>query len=275
MRNPLVSVIIPTFNSQRYFKKTLQSLANQTYKKIEVLVVDKGSADQTKEIVHNFKDKLSNLYFYTAGTERTSQFNFGVSKAKGEILYYIGSDYELDPKVVEKAVVLVEEGFDAVIIEQDSVGESFWAKVRRLERSTYVGDDFIEASRFFTRKIYQQVGGYDSELVAYEEHDLQNRLKQAGARITRTQGVVEHHLGEPDNLGQIIKKSFYYGTTVEKYFKKHRAMGLRHASLIRPSYFRHWRRLVANPVLLAGLLVMTFSKQAAGGAGYLFAKVRK
>ncbi len=275
MKKPLVSVIIPTFNSGRYFEKTLKSLSQQTYINFEVIVVDKGSSDRTEELVHKYRKVIKNLSFYTAGTERTSQFNFGVSKSKGKILYYIGSDYALEDKVIEKAAQQIEEGSDAVIIEQDSVGSSFWAKVRRLERSTYVGDDFIEASRFFTRKIYDLIGGYDSSLVAYEEHDLQNRLKDANAKITRTKGVVEHHLGEPDNLGQIISKSFYYGTTVEKYFAKHRAMGLRHASLIRPSYFRHWRKLVAHPLLLGGLIVMTFSKQGAGGAGYLYAKIAK
>lgn len=273
MKSPLVSVIIPTYNSGRWFEKTLVSLAKQTYPNIEVLVVDKGSKDNTQTLVKNFEGKIPRLKLYVAGRERTSQFNFGVGKSKGEILYYIGSDYELEPQVIEKAVdQVVGNNADAVIIEQDSVGDSFWAKVRRLERSTYVGDDFIEASRFFTRKIYDQIGGYDSNLVAYEEHDLQNRLRNAHAKINRTHGVIEHHLGEPDNLAQIIKKSYYYGTTVNEYFKKHPGMGIRHASLIRPSYLRHWRKLVSNPVTLGGLIVMTLAKQLFGGLGFLRSK---
>ena len=272
-KTPLVSVIIPTFNSARWFDKTLASLDKQTYRNFEVIVVDKGSKDATQSLVKSYLGKIPGLKLFVAGVERTSQFNYGVARSKGDILYYIGSDYELEPNVIEKAVgEVVVSSADAVIIEQDSVGNSFWAKVRRLERSTYVGDDFIEASRFFTRKIYDKIGGYDSNLVAYEEHDLQNRLKSAGAKVTRTKGVIEHHLGEPDNLMQIIRKSYYYGTTVNEYFRKHPGMGIRHASLIRPSYFRHWRKLVSNPVTLGGLIVMTLAKQLFGGLGFLRSK---
>src|ERR1035437_8776757 len=103
MKDPLVSIIIPTYNSERYFAKTLASLALQSYRNFETIVVDKGSNDKTKIIVEKYQQTLPHLYFFTAGTERTSQFNYGVKKSKGTILYYIGSDYELGKGVVAAA----------------------------------------------------------------------------------------------------------------------------------------------------------------------------
>ena len=61
MENPLVSVIIPTYNSSRTLEKCLESIKNQTYKNIEIIVVDNNSTDNTKEIAKKFADKAINF----------------------------------------------------------------------------------------------------------------------------------------------------------------------------------------------------------------------
>jgi glycosyltransferase involved in cell wall biosynthesis len=60
MNNLLVSVIIPTYNSSRTLEKCLESIKNQSYKNIEIIVVDNNSKDNTKEIALKFTDKVFN-----------------------------------------------------------------------------------------------------------------------------------------------------------------------------------------------------------------------
>jgi glycosyltransferase involved in cell wall biosynthesis len=74
---PLVSVIIPTFNSEKYIEKCLQSVKSQTYGYIEIIVVDKNSIDKTPEIAERYASKV-----LLRGPERSTQRNHGAVNAK-------------------------------------------------------------------------------------------------------------------------------------------------------------------------------------------------
>ena len=84
MQNGLVSVIIPTKNSAELLTKCLDSVISQSYKNLEIILVDNNSSDKTKEIATEY----TNLVF-NQGPERSAQVNFGVTKASGEFVYKI------------------------------------------------------------------------------------------------------------------------------------------------------------------------------------------
>ena len=84
---PLVSVIIPTKNSSKSFAHCLNSIKNQTYNNIEIIVVDNSSQDDTVEIARQF----TNLIF-SYNPERSSQINYGVTKSSGKYIYRVDSD---------------------------------------------------------------------------------------------------------------------------------------------------------------------------------------
>ena len=98
-RNPLVSVVIPTLNEERFLGQCLETIKNQTYKNVEIIVVDNGSADKTVAIA-----KKHGARAYQAGPERAGQVNFGVKKAKGKYCYRVDGDFILEPEVVEQCV---------------------------------------------------------------------------------------------------------------------------------------------------------------------------
>jgi len=171
--HPLVSVIIPTKNSERTLRACLESVRAQTYRNFEIVVVDNFSSDSTVRIAKEYADLV-----LLAGPERTSQVKQGAANSKGDFIYKIDSDFVLEPSVLEKAVrVAVNENAVGVIIPNLSSPKiSFWSEVRFFERLSYVGSKQIEAARFVRHDAYDKVGGHDGSLVAYEEYDLYNKV---------------------------------------------------------------------------------------------------
>ncbi len=262
---PLVSVIIPSYHSARTLEAVLDSLRSQTYPRVEALVVDRPSGDGTEGIV---RDK--GFTYIPLEAERTIAFAHGVARSRGEYLYYIGSDYVLDPRTIEAAVEACErEKADAAMIPNyiDAQG-SFWSKVRALEKETYAEDDLIEAARFFSRQAYLAAGGYDPRMVAYEEHDLHNRLLGKGFKIIRIKGVRETNIGEPGSLGGYARKYFYYGQTIGLYLESYPRKARVQLSPIRPSFLRHYRKFLSHPGLTAGFVLYQLTRYTAAGLGY-------
>jgi len=251
---PTVSVIVPTKNSATTLRRCLSSIRAQTHPNIEIVVVDNFSSDATGEIAKEFGCK-----FLKIGPERSAQMNEGVKSAAGKYIYIVGSDFYLEPDVVSQAVFEAESHQkDAVLIHNtsdDSV--SFWAKVRKLERDCYEGDNLNVAAFFMQRKVYLSLGGYDERLVAGEDYDLHNRIISRGYTVG-TIKAREIHFGEPRSLSEIVRKHVYYGRTIGNYLAKSGTRGLRQMSFIRPSYLRHGTVFLKNPGLTLGFLVYQY-----------------
>ncbi len=268
--NPLVSIIIPTYNSAGTLRRTLDSIAGQTYDNIEVIVVDKGSSDSTVEIAESFGARV----LLVRVRERSEQKNLGAREARGDYLYFVDSDFILEPRVVEEAVSKCElEGYDAVLIHNTSDPTiSFWARVRKFERDFYIGDRLNVAVRFMRREVFFSVGGFDESLVAGEDYDLHNRIVEAGYRIGEILSR-EVHIGEPRTLLDVAKKHFYYGRTIGRFIAKNGRRGVAQISPVRPSYLRNWRRFLEDPVITIGFVVYQTVRYASAAAGLLGGRI--
>jgi len=130
MSEPLVSAVIPTYNSEKTLEKCLKSIRRQTYRNLEIIVVDKFSKDRTVEIAKRYGARI----IYDEG-ERTRAKNIGLKKAKGKYVLFVDSDMELSKDVVEECVELAEKNnkVGGIIIPERFVGDGFWVKVRDFE----------------------------------------------------------------------------------------------------------------------------------------------
>lgn len=268
---PLVSVIVPSFNSASTIKTCLESIKKQTFPNIEILVIDNFSKDKTRDLAKKYTNKI-----FTAGPERAAQVNFGAKKAKGEYLYRVDSDFILEPDVVTQCVAKCSQAqLDGVAVHNTSAeGLGFWADVRKLERDSYKDDDLIVGVRFFTKKSWVELGGFDETLYGPEDYDFHNRFIKKGFKWGRIKAI-ERHLGEPKNLFDIFKKHYWYGKQMLFYFKKHPRIATQQFNPIRISYFRHYKLFLNRPILLLGLVIMNFVKFLAGGLGFLVAFVTR
>ncbi|MFA5993854.1 MAG: glycosyltransferase [Parcubacteria group bacterium] len=275
MPNPLVSIIVPTKNSEKFLEQCLASVKAQTYENLEIIVVDNNSTDRTKEIAQEFSKRFTqlNVKLFNRGPERSAQRNFGVENATGEFVAIIDSDMELSEKVIASCVEKMQSSRDVVgiIIPEESIGEGFWAQCKRLERSFYVGVEWMEAARFFQKDVYQKVGGYNETMVSGEDWDLSQRIEALG-RIDRISDFICHNEGTI-SLWKTIKKKFYYAGKFSAYTKENQNKGkiAKQTGIINryKLFFSQPKKLFKNPIIGLGMLFMKTCEFGFGGVGYL------
>lgn len=106
--NFLVSIIITSYNYGRFLKQTIDSALNQSYSFIEVIVVDDGSTDNSREIILSYGDSIIPVLKENGG--QASAFNAGFRVSRGDAICFVDSDDLLMPTVIEQAMNLMEDG---------------------------------------------------------------------------------------------------------------------------------------------------------------------
>lgn len=100
---PKVSVIVPVYNVEKYIEKCLDSLVNQTLKDIEIIIVNDGSTDNSKDIIKKYQEKYSNIVYVEKKNGGLSDArNYGLNYAKGEYIAFLDSDDYVDYTIYEK-----------------------------------------------------------------------------------------------------------------------------------------------------------------------------
>ncbi len=100
--NPLVSIVIPVYNGANYIEEAINSALNQTYKNIEIIIVDDGSKDNTEEIIKKYKDKVR--YYKKENGGVATALNLAINKMKGEYFSWLSHDDLYFPDKIEKQV---------------------------------------------------------------------------------------------------------------------------------------------------------------------------
>lgn len=115
-----LTVIIPVYNTEKYLKKCLDSVVNQTYKNIEIIIINDGSPDNSQEIINKFQKKYPKIIksFVKKNGGLSDARNFGVKKATGEYIAFLDSDDYVEKDCYEKMISKAEdEDFDMVVCD--------------------------------------------------------------------------------------------------------------------------------------------------------------
>ena len=175
---PTVSVIIPAYNAEAFIAETIQSALDQTYRDLEIIVVDDGSRDGTVTHVGAFGDRVRLHQQPNGGVARAR--NTGVSLARGEWIAFLDSDDLWLPTKVERQLACSTAAI--TFTDRYNIGERGGLPKLQSLVTPMLGGDIFEAllgcnfittsSVMMRRSLFQQLGGFDVTLTGTEDWDL-------------------------------------------------------------------------------------------------------
>ena len=131
MNNKLVSIIIPVYNGSNYLKEAIDSALNQSYKPIEIIVVNDGSIDdgETEKIAKSYGNKIQ--YYYKSNGGVSTALNYGIQKANGEIISWLSHDDLFSVDKIKNQIAVLRNQSEKTIVYGDSI---FMNKTGEIER---------------------------------------------------------------------------------------------------------------------------------------------
>lgn len=192
---PLVSVIVPAYNAQKYLAQAIESVLLQSYPAVECIVVDDGSTDGTAAVARGFGDRVR--YLYQDNAERSRARNNGAAQARGEWLSFLDADDFIHPEKIARQVAFLAAHPDCDLVwsrttlVDEATGKErpypIHAPGREFAQRLFAGN-FLTVNSYLVRKSrFDEAGGFNERFSHAEDWELLLRLAAAGARF-RAQG---------------------------------------------------------------------------------------
>jgi glycosyltransferase involved in cell wall biosynthesis len=220
MTNPIrVSAIIATYNRAYIVGEAIESILNQTYKNVEVVVVDDGSTDDTQEKLKQYGDRIRIAYQKNSGP--AAAWNRGISESRGEVVAFLGSDDIWLPTFVERQVSVLQRAGEEVPCSLsnswlrfvDGRGSTSFQHVLLeplYEDGIWLNAAEVLATRFvlfgqtvaIRRTALEKAGGFDETLWFLEDYDLALKLSVQGPWGFVREPLVVLRQGSADSLSR-------------------------------------------------------------------------
>lgn len=179
MSDPLISIVIPSYNGKEFIKEAIESVLNQTYKNWELVLVDDGSADETPQIMQEYSCKYPNISFIQHATNLglPLTLNTGFAKAKGDYYTWI-SDDNLFKNDALKTMIDEIVGSDIVYANYDAIDEN--RAIISSQKTGKIGNiifHYVVGPCFLYKAIcHHKINGYDESYKICEDYDFFLRL---------------------------------------------------------------------------------------------------
>ncbi len=205
-----ISIIIPTLNEKRYISKLLISILEQNFGgKLEIIIVDGNSSDNTIEVANSFKNKISDLQIFKTEKGVARQRNYGASKAKYGNLLFIDADIVLSPNILNKitgrindkqkyiaTVMYLAEGKNLLYNASVLAVYSIYFLLSFLSPITQGGFFLIG------KKLHNKINGFKEGTILFEDVDYGRRALKAGAKWYQFKSLfVFHSIRRAEKIG--------------------------------------------------------------------------
>ncbi|MBU0761721.1 MAG: glycosyltransferase [Candidatus Altiarchaeota archaeon] len=203
--NPLVSVIMPSYNQGKYIEQSILSVLNQDYKNIEFIVVDGGSTDETVDILKRYSDRI-NYWVSEKDAGQSDALNKGFSISKGLIQTYLNSDDLLYATAVNDAVKALQDNPDVDVVysnihlidDRGKVVDLCFPPKFRFKDYLFFGFPIPQQASFWRNEVYDAVGGFNTKNHICMDHEFYIKAAEKGfsfMHINRISAAFRLHKG--------------------------------------------------------------------------------
>lgn len=243
-----VAIVIPTLNEERFISRCLNSIIKQTYEfeKMDVMIIDGGSNDKTKDIVAEYQKSHQNIRFIENKKKIQSvAFNIGFKKSTAPYIIRLDAHAEYDSKYISLCIENLKQDE-----KRGNVGgrcnilpfnQSLWAQTNAiLNHSRFgIGGAAFRVSNeahntdsvpfgAFPRKIIEKIGGMREDLPRGEDNEYNSRIRKAGYKIFFDPNIISSYFARP-TLGASCKQMYANGNSIGYlYYIDREAIGIRH-----------------------------------------------
>lgn len=221
-----VSIVLPTYNGAKYIQQSIGSCLKQTYKNIELIIVDDGSTDKTTEIIKSYHDARIRYIRHRKKKGLAHALNTGFAKATGEYLTWTSDDNYYAEKAVESMVdtLRTNKKIDFayanyyMINEDGKVLQSIrGAPSKNLKEGNCIGPCFL-----YRRKIYEIIGEYNPEAFLVEDYEYWIRISKRFRMQMLDEYLYRHRLHPKSLTGQYVAEAKRCADRIrDHYFKIH------------------------------------------------------
>lgn len=188
MSEQLISVIIPAYNASKFISKAIDSVLNQTYRPIEIIVVDDGSKDNTKEIVKKYSNNVK--YYFKENGGVSSARNYGMKKAQGCFFAFLDADDQWLPEKLEEQKKIFDKNSEIGLVGcgeifKNESGLVVRTKIKKnnlveelLKKSLYRNEITAGSTLMINKNIIDSIGYFDENLKSAEDWDFGFRIIQ-------------------------------------------------------------------------------------------------
>ena len=219
MEKEKISVIIPTYNRANLIKRSVESVLHQTYENIEVIVVDDGSTDNTKEVIDTIIDDRLKYYTYKGNKGACHARNYGIKKATGSIISFHDSDDEyLSDKLLKQynnmqkcqtigdfcgMKLIVDD--NEMFFPSDKDVETIKKRKNIVELKDLINGNFITCPSIMMRKALAERVMFDEKLPRLQDYDFILRVLEK-TDISYTDEVLVNSYRQDDSIGRSNEK---------------------------------------------------------------------
>lgn len=255
---PWVSIIIPTYNRRDFLREAIRSVLEQSFRDFELIVVDDGSDDGTREMIQReFPGLLTYLYQENQGVSRAR--NRGLKLAQGEFVAFLDSDDLWLPRKLERQMAFMQSQPKAQICYTDEIwirrGVRVNPKKKHAKYSGWIYPRCLPlciispSSALMRRGLLEEVGGFDEELPVCEDYDLWLRISARHPIHFLPEKLIVKRGGHQDQLSRRWGNDIWRVKALLKMLKD-------------PSLRPDWRRMTVEELHRKGsILIKGFRKR--------------
>ncbi len=204
LEDPLVSVIVPIYNVEKYIRRCLDSLKNQTMKQIEVIMIDDGSTDESGRIAEDYViDSWPQFRFirYDMNRGLSAARNTGIDEARAEWIMFVDSDDWVEPEFcrVPYETVLNDNADMIIFPAQKGRKKDSKAGIVDIETAVRIGDSYAW-NKLYRKNLFNTIRYPEGRV--YEDLAVTHKLVFAAKKIVMIDGVLVHHRYRKNSISQ-------------------------------------------------------------------------